>query len=83
MATNFQSAVTFVLMIFFSKFLLQIACVKNLSFWLQMAPLAQGVGQKWFFCHNFGGIQLFSICFCISFVLSARKFNGRKVFEKS
>jgi hypothetical protein len=29
------------------------------SFWLKMAPLAQGVGQKLFFCHNFGSIQLF------------------------
>jgi hypothetical protein len=27
------------------------------SFWLKMAPLAQGVGQKVFFCHNFGSIQ--------------------------
>jgi hypothetical protein len=24
-----------------------------------MAPLAQGVGQKLFFCHNFRSIQLF------------------------
>jgi hypothetical protein len=29
MATSFQSAVTFVLMIFFSKFLLYFACVEN------------------------------------------------------
>jgi hypothetical protein len=29
------------------------------SFWLKMAPLAHGVGQKLFFCHNFGSIQLF------------------------
>jgi hypothetical protein len=26
------------------------------SFWHKMAPLAQGVGQKLFFCHNFGSI---------------------------
>jgi hypothetical protein len=32
---------------------------EGFSFWLKMAPLAQGVGQKWFFCHNFGNIQLF------------------------
>jgi hypothetical protein len=48
------------------------------SFWLKMAPLAQGVGQKLFFCHNFESIQLF----CNSFVLSARKLNRRKVFGK-
>jgi hypothetical protein len=29
------------------------------SFWLKMAPLAQGVGQKLFFCHNIGSIQHF------------------------
>jgi hypothetical protein len=29
------------------------------SFWLKIAPLAQGVGKKWFSCHNFGSIQLF------------------------
>jgi hypothetical protein len=29
------------------------------SFWLKMAPLAQGVGQTLFFCHNFESIQLF------------------------
>jgi hypothetical protein len=46
-------------------------------FELKMAPLAQGVGQKWFFCHNFGGIHFFfQSVFCISFVLSAQKFNG-------
>jgi hypothetical protein len=66
MATKFQLAVTFVLMIFFSKFLLHFACVKNeeicgrsFFIWLKMAPLAQGVGRKLFFCHNFGSIQLF------------------------
>jgi hypothetical protein len=36
------------------------------SFWLKMAPLAQGVGQKLFFCHNFRSIQLF---FNLIFVL--------------
>jgi hypothetical protein len=44
------------------------------SFWLKMAPLAQGVGQKY--------STFFQSVFCISFVLTARKFNGRKVFEK-
>jgi hypothetical protein len=66
MATNFQSAVTLVLMKCFSKFLLHFACVENEEklwknffhfdsrFWL-----AQGVGQNSFFCHNFGSIELF------------------------
>jgi hypothetical protein len=46
---------------------LHFACVENgeklwkkfFSFWLKMAPVAQGVGQKWFFCHNFGSFLLF------------------------
>jgi hypothetical protein len=67
MATNFQSAVNLVLINFFSKFLLHFACVENeeklwkkfFSFRLKMAPIVQGVGQKLFFCHNFGSIQLF------------------------
>jgi hypothetical protein len=71
METNFQSAVNLHLMKFFSKFLLHFACVENgeklwkefFSFWLKMAPLAQGVCQTWFFCHNFGSIQLFSNLF--------------------
>jgi hypothetical protein len=29
------------------------------EFFHKMAPLAQGVGQKWFFYHNFKSIQLF------------------------
>jgi hypothetical protein len=71
MATSFQSAATLVLMKFFSKFLLHFACVENgeklwnkfFSFWLKMAPLAQGFGQKLFFCQNFGSSQFFSNCF--------------------
>jgi hypothetical protein len=70
MATNFQAAVTLVLMKLFSKFLLHFTCVENrencgrsFSFWLKMVPLAQGVGQKLIFCHNFGSIQFFQICF--------------------
>jgi hypothetical protein len=36
------------------------------SFWLKMAPLAQGVGQKLFFCHNFGSIQkIFNLFFAL------------------
>jgi hypothetical protein len=57
MAGFFQSAVTFVQMKCFSKFLLRFACVKTeeklckklFLVWLKMALLAQGVGQKWFF----------------------------------
>jgi hypothetical protein len=33
------------------------------SFWLKMAPLARGVGQKWFFGHNFKSTQLFFVLF--------------------
>jgi hypothetical protein len=29
------------------------------EFFHKMAPLAQGVGQNWFFYHNFNSIQLF------------------------
>jgi hypothetical protein len=75
-----------------SKFLLHLACVENgkklwkiffFSFWLKMAPLTQGVGQKLFICYNIGSMQLFfQSVLRIPFVLSARKFNGRKVFEK-
>jgi hypothetical protein len=54
MATNFQSAVTLVLMEFVSKFLLHFAFVENeeklwkkfFHFGLKMVPLAQGVCQK-------------------------------------
>jgi hypothetical protein len=71
MANNFQSAVTLILMNFFLKISFAFACVENrkklwkkfFSFWLKMAPLAQGVGQKLFFCHNFGSIHHFSIGF--------------------
>jgi hypothetical protein len=87
MATKFQSAVTFVLMIFFSKFLLHFACVKNeenlwkkfFSFWLKMAPLAQGVGQKLLFCHNFGSIPLFFNLF-LALVLCYQHANLMKEF---
>jgi hypothetical protein len=34
-------------------------CGRSFFLWLKMAPLAQGVGQKLFFCQHFGSIQLF------------------------
>jgi hypothetical protein len=51
-------------MIFFSiGFLHRIRVEKIMEeifeFFHKMAPLAKGVGQKWFFYHNFKSIQLF------------------------
>jgi hypothetical protein len=73
MATNFQSSATFVLMKFFSKFLLNFACVENgEKLWRKFFhfgsrwSLAQVVGQKLFFGHNFGSIQIFfNLCFAL------------------
>jgi hypothetical protein len=47
------------------------------SFWLKMAPLAQKDGQKLSAITSEASNFFFN-----SLVLSARKFNGRKVFEK-
>jgi hypothetical protein len=49
------------------------------SFWLKMAPLAQGVGQKWVFCHNFGSIQIF---FNLFFALVLRYQHANLMEEK-
>jgi hypothetical protein len=46
--------------------------------WLKMAPLARGVGQKWFFGHNFESIQLFFVLF---FALVLRNFYACFVEE--
>jgi hypothetical protein len=59
------------------------------SFWLKMAPLAQEVGQKLFFCHNFGSIQLFfnlffAIVLCYQHAnLMEEKFLKRKNFNRT
>jgi hypothetical protein len=86
MVTNFQWAVTFFLLNIFSITFLHFVCVENrkkswkkfFSFWLKMAPLARGVGQKWFFGHNFENIQLFFVLF---FVLVLRNFYASFVEE--
>jgi hypothetical protein len=49
------------------------------SFWLKMALLARKVGQKWFFGHNFKGIQLFFVLF---FALVLRNLYASFVEEK-
>jgi hypothetical protein len=59
MVAKFQWAVTFFLMNFFSIGFFE----EVFEFFHKMAPLAQGVGQDWFFYHDFKSIQLFSICF--------------------
>jgi hypothetical protein len=53
------------------------------SFWLKMPPIAQGVGQKLLFCHNFGSIQLFFNLFS-ALVLCYQHVNlmEEKFFEK-
>jgi hypothetical protein len=54
------------------------------SLWLKMAPLAQGVGQKLFFRHNFESIQHFLNLF-FALVLCCQHANLMKDFflEKS
>jgi hypothetical protein len=51
---------------FFNQFFASCSCWKwekimeeIFKFFHKMAPLAQGVGQNWFFYHNFKSIQLF------------------------
>jgi hypothetical protein len=89
MATNFQSAVTLVLMKFFSKVLLHFACVENeeklwkkfFSFWLKMAPLAHGVGQKWLvkWLVNF----FFNLFFALVLCYQHAKLMEEKFLKKS
>jgi hypothetical protein len=63
MTANFQWDVTFVLI----NNLLHFFCVENAKkMWkkfFSLASLAQAVGQKWFFGHNFESIQLFFVLF--------------------
>jgi hypothetical protein len=62
---KFSMGCNFFLLIIFSIALLHCVCVKNgknmkKKFILsQDGALARGVGQKWFFCYNFGSMQLF------------------------
>jgi hypothetical protein len=86
MATNFQSAVTFVLKNFFSKFILHFACVKNrekltkkfFHFGSRWRHLPKGLVKNCFSAITSEVLHFFQSAFCIRFVLSARKFNGRK-----
>jgi hypothetical protein len=67
MVAKFQWAVTFFLMKISSIGFLRCVRVENekkireeiFEFFHKMAPLAQWVGQNWFFYHNFKSIQLF------------------------
>jgi hypothetical protein len=57
---------------------------KFFSFWLKMAPLAQGVGQRLFFCHNFGSIQLFfNLFFALLFCYQHTNLMEEKFLIKS
>jgi hypothetical protein len=90
MATNFQSAVTSILMKFFSIFFLHFACVKNgkklwkkfFHFGSRWCHLPKGLDKNCFSVITSELSNFFQSVFCISFVLSARTFNGRKVFDK-
>jgi hypothetical protein len=71
MATNFQSAVTLVLMIFFSKFLLHFACVENgkklwkkfFHFGSRWRHLPKGLVNNCFSAITLEVSNYFSICF--------------------
>jgi hypothetical protein len=54
------------------------------SFWLKIAPLAQGVGQKLFFCHNFKSIQLFfNLFFALILCFQHANSTEEKFLKKS
>jgi hypothetical protein len=49
-----------------------------------MAPLAQGVGEKLFFYHNFGSIQLFfNLFFALVFCYQHANLMEEKFLKKS
>jgi hypothetical protein len=49
-----------------------------------MAPLAQGVGQNWFFYHNFKSIQLFfNLFFALDLYYQYACFVKKKFLKKS
>jgi hypothetical protein len=84
---QFSMGCNFFLLNIFSIAFLHCVCVENgkkswkkfFSFWLKMAPLARGVGQIWFFGHNFESIQLFFVLF---FALGLRNLYAIFVEEK-